>query len=89
MRVKKKGNNSGAWKMDVVCPCCEAELEISHEDLTVRSREGFFKKKFWFETRCCECNQTITIDKDDVPNNVKSDMISNMSTTEFLLSFYF
>lgn len=90
MKVKNEGINSQTWRMDLICPCCEAKLEISYGDLCLCSKTSFFdRKKFWFETNCCECNETIEISTKEIPNCLKKEMIRNMSPSEFLITFYF
>lgn len=44
MKVKQSGINPSNWKKDVRCPHCQALLEITVKDITIRTEAN---RNFW------------------------------------------
>ena len=89
MKVTSEGISPNTWKTNIVCPTCNAELEINYSDLCYYKITTWWgKKKYGFNVTCCECDQTIEVSR-CVPSCIEKKFINNMSLEEKIIYFYF
>ena len=93
MEVNKSGINPNTWTKQVKCPLCEAGLNISWKDISMKAinKETFLSRKriLQYYIKCAECGSKIEIDENELPYIIRKKIYNNMDTVDRVLSFYF
>lgn len=96
MNVVQHGISPATWKTQVVCPRCNAHLEVCCKDikLTTTKKATLLSLKPYklishYHVICMECGYTIKLPEHSIPSVICEAIIQNMSLLELLLNFYY
>lgn len=93
MEVKQQGIKPSNWKKDVRCPHCQALLEITVKDISIRTEAN---RNFWgtkkittfFRVKCSECKGKFRIPKDNLPSIIVDYLYDHRAPNDFLTDFF-
>ena len=93
MKVKQSGIKTSKWKKDVRCPHCQALLEITVKDISIRTEAN---RNFWgtkkittfFRVKCPECNRKFRIPKENLPERIIDYLYDHRDSDDFLIDFF-
>ena len=92
MKIKRNGISPSTWKKEVVCPYCNALLELSVKDISIRTKP---KRNFWgnkkfitlFIVKCPNCNTSIRLNQKDLPSLIIDYLYKHRDSNHFIEDF--
>lgn len=93
MEIKRNGISPSTWKKEVTCPHCNALLEISVKDISIRTKP---KRDFWgtkkfmtlFIVKCKACKSTIRLNKENLPSIIIDYLYNHRNPNDFIEDFF-